>query len=486
MLLGLGLKEEALTIPMEQLSGGEKMRAVFARILLEEPDLLILDEPTNHLDVPTTEWLEDFLKRFCGGVLVVSHDRYFLDRIATRIAELENGTITERSGNYSTFFEQKLRMREFAKKEELRLHQEIKRESAIVEQLRSNRNISAWKSRMKNVDRLKKELAVNLRDEKQHHHLYHKAAPAINFRNAKHISAEIAEARGFSKAFGNFELFRNVDFLILGGDKVGIIGPNGCGKTTLINILLGRDTDYQGFARLGKWVRYGFLGQEIDFINDEFSILEELLRTKEMTIEAARDYLAGFQFYGDELNKKIEVLSGGERVRLYMACLMLDRPDCLIMDEPTNHLDMVTRDALETALLKYSGTVIAISHDRFFLNRCITRIFEFTNRTINIFEGNYEYYRQQKNINTVLKQSENNKKGNMFKRPGKIPPVNPKEKKSNIREIETKIMDLERSKSEMEDSFGPDTPAEKYMAYDCIIREIESLYEMYAQNTISE
>lgn len=396
MLLGLGLKEEALTLPLELLSGGEKMRVALARILLEEPDLLVLDEPTNHLDIDAVEWLEGFLRRFDGGVLVVSHDRYFLDQVATRVAELGNGTIAERSGNYTTFMGQKDRMREFALKEQFRLRQEIKHETAIAEQLKGARKISAWKSRLKTVERLQKELTVNVKEMKEQHHLYRTAAPKVSFDNIKHMSAEIAMADGLAKYYGSSRLFSGVNFLIRGGERVGIIGPNGCGKTTLINILLGKDEDFKGSARLGEWVRYGYLGQEVDFEDEGRTIVEELLAAKEMPLDAARDYLAGFQFYGDEIDKKIEVLSGGERVRLYLGCMMLESPDCLIMDEPTNHLDVPARDALESALLKFKGTVIAISHDRYFLNRCINRILEFSGSTAQSFNGNYDAYRRKK------------------------------------------------------------------------------------------
>ncbi len=481
MLLGLGLKEETLTLPVEQLSGGEKMRAVFARILLDEPDLLILDEPTNHLDISATEWLESFLKKFSGGVLIVSHDRYFLDQVATRVAELVNGTVTERSGNYTTFAEQKARMTEFAKKEEFRLRQEIRREASIAEKLKGDRKISAWKSRLKSVERLKKELSVNVKEMRQQNHLYHKSGPAIRFDNARHLSAQIAEAANFSKSFGDHILFRNVSFKILGGEKVGIIGPNGCGKTTLINILLGNDSEYGGYARLGEWVRYGYLGQEIDFADESLTVLEELLNAKEMPLEDARNYLAGFQFYGDEIDKRIEVLSGGERVRLYMGCLMLEQPDCLIMDEPTNHLDMAARDALEAALLKFKGTVIAISHDRYFLTRCVNRIFEFSNRTMELYEGNYEDYRRVKS--TALETQQEIKKQEASRKTRETVKKEAEPPKPDVREIEKTVADLERRKRELEESFGAETPPEAYVEYDRILREIEQHYQVYIRNS---
>lgn len=483
MLFGLGLREEALTLPIELLSGGEKMRVALARILLEEPDLLILDEPTNHLDIDAVEWLEGFLKRFAGGVLVVSHDRYFLDQIATRVAELGSGTITERSGDYSTFVEQKERMKEFAQREQFRLKQEIKRENAIADQLKSTRKITAWKSRLKTVQRLKKELTVDIKGMRERHHLYSTKAPKVSFDNSKHISAEIAMADKLAKYYDDFRLFSEVSFHIRGGEKIGIIGPNGCGKTTLINILLGKDRDFKGSVRLGEWVKYGYLGQEVTFKDEDHTIIEELLATKEMPIDSARNHLARFQFYGDEAYKKIDVLSGGERVRLYLGCMMLESPDCLIMDEPTNHLDVLARDALEAALLKFNGTVIAISHDRYFLNRCINRILEFCDGTIRSFNGNFDDYRRSKTKEQVLKQAEESKRDVASRRSsGKSDKNEAKaqaEKKLDIAEIEARIIELEEKRQDLENIFGVDTPPEKYIEYDSIIKEIEDLYELY-------
>ncbi len=487
MLLGLGLKEESLTLPLECLSGGEKTRVAFARILLEEPDLLVLDEPTNHLDIDAVEWLEGFLKRYTGGVLVVSHDRYFLDQVATRVAELGNGTLAERSGNYTTFMEQKARMREFAQREQFRLRQEIKHEADIADQLKSTRKISAWKSRLKVVERLQKELDINLKDMKEQHHLYHTAAPKLTFDKIKHVSAEIAMAKGLAKGYGSTPLFSDLSFLISGGEKVGIIGPNGCGKTTLINILLGKDQDYQGIARLGEWVRYGYLGQEINFEDEERTILDELLSTREMPEEAARDYLSKFQFYGDEVDKQIEVLSGGEKVRLYLACLLLESPDCLILDEPTNHLDVPARDALESALLEFKGTVIAISHDRYFLNRCINRILEFSDGTMKCFNGNYEAYRLAKVEAQISNDTEEDRKkasGSKNSRMANKEATGKLEKKPDIKAIEAKITELEGKRKDLENSFGIDTPPDNYVEYDGLIKELEDLYGLYVSMDI--
>ncbi len=534
MLLGLGLKEESLTLPVELLSGGEKMRVALARILLEEPDLLVLDEPTNHLDIEGVEWLEGFLKRFDGGVLVVSHDRYFLDQVATRVAELENGTIIERSGNYSTFMEQKEKLREFALREQFRLRQEIKRENSIADQLKSSRKISAWKSRLKTVQRLENELNVTLKGAREQQHLYRTAAPGISFDKVGHMSADIAMADRLEKCYGKVPLFTNVTFEIKGGERVGVIGPNGCGKSTLINILLGNDENYMGRARLGEWVRYGYLGQEVEFEDEGRTILEELLSAKDMEIGDARNYLARFQFYGDEVDKHIEVLSGGEKVRLYLACMMLESPDCLIMDEPTNHLDVPARNALESAILEFGGTIIAVSHDRYFLNRCINRILEFSDGTLHSYEGNYDAYRLKKrgpeaSAGMAEQRGSISKPGAGMPGAGSKPAgdhgrpagINGKPagtdggadeaenelngsgspvirrrgnrhggagisaagadsiemlKKKDLERIEARISELEEKQQQMESLFGPETPPATYFEYDGLLKELDQLY----------
>ncbi|NLC44631.1 MAG: ATP-binding cassette domain-containing protein [Clostridiales bacterium] len=473
ILLGLGLREEALLLPVEKLSGGERMRVVLSRLLLEEPDLLILDEPTNHLDIRAIEWLEDFLKRFSGGVLLVSHDRYFLDSVANRTAELSSGTVTEISGNYSTFMEQKQRKQEYIQQEKRRLRHQMKEANQLTQKLMSMAKSKAAKSRMKTTQRLNEELSATIAKTVEREHLKRHDGPKLKFAHASHISAEIAKAENLHKRFGNVILFSGADFLIKGGERVGIIGPNGCGKTTLIRILLGWDTDFEGTACLGSWVRYGYIGQELSFADESRTIMEEIMAEKEMLISEAHRHLARFQFYGDETNKQICVLSGGERMRLTLAKLMLEEPHCLVLDEPTNHLDVSAREALEKAILDFRGSVIAISHDRYFLTRCVNRIMEIHNGKISMYEGNYQTYRQEK-------QTEQTQSINLQKQ--KVEAVKKKESmissstNADLASLENAIIELEEEVRVLEESFNEETPYLKYEEYRKLQEQIDELY----------
>ncbi len=488
ILLGLGLKKQVLSIPISKLSGGEKMRVALARTLLEEPDLLILDEPTNHLDINATEWLEDFLKKFSGGVLLVSHDRYFLDQVSNRIAELEDGTIVERRCNYTSFIEQKEIMREHFIKEQNNLRWHIRNENRIIQGLKSQRKIDAVKSREKKLNRLKDELDKHKSIKGTGHH-YKNNGPRISFSKNVHISKEIAWAEALSKTFGENVIFEDASFNIKGGERIGIVGSNGCGKTTLINILLEKDTDYMGVAKLGGWVKYSYLGQNVAFQNEARTILEEIVSKKEMSEAEAREHLSSFQFYGDDVNKRISVLSGGERVRLYFACIMLEEPNCLIMDEPTNHLDLPAREAVESALRSFRGTVIAISHDRYFLNNCIDRILEISDKKTNSYDGNYEFYKRIKS-DEVLKKNNSEKrykskiqsnKSNKSNRGTSdiIREADNKKHKESLLEIEQQILLLEKQKIELENSFDEATHYEKYNEYSVLNEKLNELYSLW-------
>lgn len=479
VLLGLGLNQECLSTPVDRLSGGEKIRVLLARILLEEPDLLILDEPTNHLDITAIEWLEGFLKRFNGGILFVSHDRYFLDRVATRVAELEQGGLCVRSGSYSNYLQHKEQLREFAANAQRRLRWILRNSNNTVQGLKSRGKIKALKSREKLMTKLGDEQKANLDAVKRQNHLHAAAGPKINFKTVRHVSKDIAWAENLHKSFGKVNLFCGAAFHIRGGDRIGLIGPNGCGKSTLVNLLLGKDKQYEGFLRLGEWVNYSYMGQEVLFENEKLTVLQLITEICGMLEAEARDYLAGFQFYGDDVNKAIGVLSGGERVRLYLACVMLENADCLILDEPTNHLDMPARAAVEAALKEFRGTIITVTHDRYYLTNCVSKILEIEHGKINTYEGNYEFYKQVKLGNEQNAEKKVSRSGEVpAKKVGKKPNAGAAREKPEREKqaIEAQIISLEARLKEMESLFDQATPAEKYQEYGRLLEEVEKLY----------
>ncbi|WBW99183.1 ribosomal protection-like ABC-F family protein [Oceanirhabdus sp. W0125-5] len=482
ILLGLGLKEEVLLIPIDKLSGGEKMRVLLARILIEEPDLLILDEPTNHLDIKAIEWLEEFLKRFSGGVLIVSHDRFFLDRVINRVAELEGGTIIEKKCSYSSFIEQKKIMREYYLKEQKNTQKQIRDKKKQVQNLKSMRKFKAAESKEKEVERLKDKMFSSAFGLKENEHLNEKIGPHFQLNNIKKASKDIAWAKNLSKSFDGNSLLEDVSFHIYGGDRVAIIGANGCGKTTLLNILLGNDEEYEGTMRLGEWVKYSYLGQHISFEDEERTILEEIMSVKDISVKEGKVHISKFQFYGDEGNTKLKVLSGGEKVRVELAKMMLMNINCLILDEPTNHLDLESREAVENAIKMFKGTVISVSHDRYYLNYCVNKIIEIEDKKAITYNGNYEFYLRtkkevlkKKNIN----QPEKQKKTRVDKVNNKL--EGEKKKQKEMENVESNIVLLEKKLKEMEEGFSEGTTNEEYSEYGKLSEELEKLYEAWEQ-----
>lgn len=473
-LLGLGLRKAALETPISRLSSGEKMRVALARILLKSPDLMVLDEPTNHLDISAAMWLEEYLKAFDGGVLVVSHDRYFLDRVATRIIELNNGTVIVHHGNYTSFLEQREIRRAFLQNEKERLDREIRQGKELSLKLRASQHIRQAQSREKGVDKLQ-ESREKLDAQTREGHLGKIAAAQLNMKGASHISAEIASAHRATKAFGRRVLFKDAEFLIRGGEHVGIVGPNGCGKTTLLKMLLGQDLDFTGTCRIGEWVKVGLLDQNTDFEDDTLSMMALAILEKEQEESSVRLLLGRVGFYGDEVNKAIRLLSGGERVRLKLALLLQKQPQCLVLDEPTNHLDLPAREAVENAVIAFHGTVIAVSHDRYFLNRCAGRILAFENEGIRSYEGSWDDY-----IRLAMpdkKADAQAVKTQARRRFAAAPAARTPDGGSLA--IEARIEQLEAEKDGMEKSLGPDTKSETYTRLSEIYSELDELYSQW-------
>ena len=476
ILLGLGIRKGSLDTPTKFLSGGEKMRVALARILLQEPDLIILDEPTNHLDLSGIEWLEDFLKKFTGGVIFICHDRYFLDNVATRIVELRGGTLVEGKCNYSSFVTQKMIQEEYIRKESKNLSIRIREERKIMESLKSKGKIKTAKSREKIMENKYKEEVEKLKKDKSNYHI-EKNKLSLQFTNANKLSKDIARGEYINKSFDEIEIIKNGSFHIRGGEKVGLIGANGSGKTTLIKMLLGQDTNYSGKLILGTWVKYGYLSQEMSFSNEDNSVIEEILNKKDFTKDEALKYLARYNFYGEQCNKKISILSGGEKVRLYLSKLILDNPSCLILDEPTNHLDIEGREAMENAILSFKGTVISISHDRYFLSNCVNKIIEITeDKSLKTYNGNFEYYKNIKSKGEIV-DLYNNKKLNKNKEKDREPKKEREDNKKSNESIEFEIINLEDKARKMEEGFDGNTSKDIYLEYKCLIDKIEGLYD---------
>jgi len=441
-LLGLGLTEDALERPLESLSGGERIRVAMARILMDKPDLLILDEPTNHLDLTGIEWLEDYLLRFQGGVLLVSHDRYFLDRVSTRTAELSHGQLLVKSCTYTSFMEQKKLIHAYYEKENKHMHIRIRDKKVQIENLRKNNKIKQAKSRMLELKRMEKE-----RDEHKKlvasEHLSKNHGPKLKITSHGHISKKAAWGNHVTKQFNDRVLFRDISFEINGGEKVALIGSNGCGKSTLLKMLMKQDKDYSGELVLGNWLHYCYLGQSVSFENENVTILEEIIQKGDFTVSEAKRHLAAFEFYGNMVDTPLCELSGGERVRVYLSEIMLENPHCLILDEPTNHLDLASREAIEKAVNTFNGTVIAVSHDRYYLNHCVTKILAFEDNGLITFNGNYDRFKEKKSaVATAYKESvpqANHSKTT----PKKRDTPSPKDKKVKIQDIEEDILTLE-------------------------------------------
>lgn len=386
-LARFGFGEEFFDKTINTLSGGERTRLALVKLLLREPDLLILDEPTNHLDMDTLAWLEEHLRSYKKTLILISHDRYFLDRAANKILDIEHTEATIYPGNYSAYAAQKAEQRKaLAKKHELQ-QKEISRIEAIIEQQRrwgQERNFITIKSKQKQIEHLKKDsVDAPKRDPK---------SISLHFSEARESGNDVLFAENISKSYGERKILENINFEVKKRDKIMIVGPNGCGKSTLVRIIGGLDEDYDGILRFGYNVISGYYDQEQQTLDDDSTVLEEVCRAHDkLTIPQVRSALASFLFFAEDMDKKVAVLSGGERARLMLCKMILSQINLLILDEPTNHLDIGSREALEDALMQFSGTIIAVSHDRYFVRKLSSKIFDMTDG-LRIFAGNYDEY----------------------------------------------------------------------------------------------
>lgn len=389
-LKGLGFSDEEMNKPVNVLSGGEKTRVLLAKLLLSKPSLLLLDEPTNHLDADAIEWLEAFLRSYEETIMIISHDRYFLDQSVNRIFEMENKRLTSYNGNYTDYQKQAKINREIRLKQYENQQRDIKKQEESIERLKAygrEKHLKRARSKEKMLDK------VDRLDKPQE--LRKKAR--FNFVLRHHSGNDVLKAQGLGKSFGDRKLFEGVDFDLYRGEKVALIGPNGVGKSTLFKIIMGDESQDQGEYKLGQGVDIAYFHQEQKSLNLENSIIDEVWDDNpHMTQTEVRNLLGAFLFEGEDVFKSIRSLSGGERARVAILKLILSKSNLLLLDEPTNHLDIDSKEVLEDALKEYEGTLLTISHDRYFLNTVVDRILVLKPNGIEEYLGNYEYYQNKK------------------------------------------------------------------------------------------
>ena len=390
VLKGLGFEPEEFDKKVSTLSGGQKTRVALGRLLLTKPDVILLDEPTNHLDMESIAWLEGYLLNYSGAVFIVSHDRYFLDRVVTKIVEIDAGKVTTFEGNYSAYSQKKAMLREAAYHAWMNQQQEIRHQEEVIAKLKSfnrEKSIRRAESREKMLDKMEvlekpSEVRADMRIRLE---------PRVTSGN------DVLRVSNLSKSFPGQPLFSDLNFEIRRGERVAIIGNNGTGKTTILKILNGVVAPDGGQIELGTKVQIGYYDQEHQVLHMDKTIFQEISDTYPyLTNTEIRNVLAAFLFTEDDVFQPIHTMSGGERGRISLAKLMLSNANFLILDEPTNHLDIVSKEILEQALRDYTGTVLYVSHDRYFINQTATRILELTNRQLVNYIGNYDYYLEKK------------------------------------------------------------------------------------------
>ena len=396
VLKGLGFTEEEFSKQVDTLSGGQKTRVALGKLLLAKPDLILLDEPTNHLDMQSIAWLENFLINYSGAVIIVAHDRYFLNRVVSKVIEIDHAKATTFLGNYSAYSEKKAQLRDSQLKAWMNQQREIKHQQEVIDKLKSfNREKSI--KRAESREKMLEKMEVLDRPDTEVQELKLSLEPRFPSGN------DVLRVEGLAKSFGDHTLFTDLDFEIKRGERVALIGNNGTGKTTIlkiINELLAADA---GSFTLGSKVCIGYYDQEHHVLHMEKTLFEEISDDyPTLTNTEIRNVLAAFLFTGDDVFKRISDLSGGERGRVSLAKLMLSEANFLILDEPTNHLDILSKEILEQALNRYTGTVFYVSHDRYFINQTATRILELTGNTLVNYIGNYDYYLEKKDELTKI------------------------------------------------------------------------------------
>lgn len=366
-------------------SGGQKTRLNLAKALVRRPDFLLLDEPTNHLDIDMTEWLEGYLRAFRGGVLIISHDRYFLDAVATDIVELEQTKLTKYRGNYSYYVREKAVRREVARRAYEQQQEMIRREEEYIRKYKAGIKAKQARGRQSKLDRIERLDAP--REE---------TTLAFHFPKATGTADKVLIAEELAATYGERTVFANLSLLVRQGETVGIIGPNGVGKSTLLSILAGKRRPDRGRVTVGNRVRLGYYSQEHERLHPDYTVVKEVMYAAGCGEDEARHILGRFLFRGDDVYREIHLLSGGEKARLDLLLLLLEAPNVILLDEPTNHLDITTREVIEDALREFGGTYIVVSHDRYLLDRLVTRMLSFEDGGMREYHGNYTYWKDKR------------------------------------------------------------------------------------------
>ena len=452
VLKGLGFDESDFEKKMNTLSGGQKTRVALGRLLLSKPDIIMLDEPTNHLDMNSIAWLENYLVNYDGSVIIVAHDRYFLDKVVTKVIEVERGIVSVFSGNYSDYAAKKKQLMDAKLKEYYNQQRDIKHQEEVIAKLKSfnrEKSIKRAESREKLLDKIEVIDKPITEQETMH----------FKLEPAKESGNDVLSVEGLSKAFGGNRLFDNVSFEIKKGEKVALIGNNGTGKTTILKIINHIIDADAGKVKLGANVEIGYYDQEHNVLHMDKTAFDEIGDAyPDMTNTQIRNMLACFLFTGDDVFKKISDLSGGERGRVSLAKLMLSNANFLILDEPTNHLDIMSKEILESALNRYTGTVLYVSHDRYFINKTASRIMELSANTVTNYIGNYDYYLEKRDIlapkevkqvssekNTAVKDDWKAQKEEQAKL---------RKRQNDIAKIEKSIEQLEKDNSELDEQLA--------------------------------
>ena len=457
VLKGLGFAESDFSKLVSTLSGGQKTRVALGRLLLSKPDIVLLDEPTNHLDMDSISWLETYLLNYAGAVLIVSHDRYFLDKIVSKVIEIDNGKVSSFSGNYSAYSEKKAMLRKEAYQAYMNQQQEIKHQEEVITKLKQfnrEKSIRRAESREKMLDKME----VLEKPSELNASMKIRLEPKITSGN------DVLDVKDLSKSFPNLPLFSDLSFSVKRGERVAIIGNNGTGKTTILKILNGVIPADSGTFTLGSKVHIGYYDQEHHVLHMEKTIFEEISDDyPKLTNTEIRNLLAAFLFTGDDVFKHISSLSGGERGRVSLAKLMLSEANFLILDEPTNHLDIVSKEILEEALNNYTGTVLYVSHDRYFINKTATRILDLTNHNLVNYIGNYDYYIEKREEltkiyapdiqeKTIAVQTESSNKSDWKQQ--KEEQAQKRKRENDLKKTEAEIEKLELRDSEIDEEMS--------------------------------